>query len=228
MDLSGIHIILGSASPRRKQLLEALGWNIEVRIKDTSEDIPEQLKGHAIALHLAREKSTAFNGELKNNELLITADTIVCLDDIVLNKPFDASDAFKMLKALSGRTHQVFTGVCLAFRGERYTFYEESLVTFRKLADDEIRNYINNYKPFDKAGSYGAQECIPGDLDPCSGEENEFLAAIGKPDYFKKSLAIQSDLHVAFIEEIKGGYFNVMGLPVVKLWHEVKRLLNTK
>ncbi len=225
MDLSGIQLILGSASPRRKQLLEALDWNIEVRIKQTAEDIPGHLTGSEIATHLALVKSKAFNGELKNNELLITADTIVCLGDTVLNKPSDAADACKMLETLSGRTHKVYTGVCLAFRNERYTFHEESQVSFRKLSDEEIRNYVQVYEPFDKAGSYGAQECIPWDLDPCSEEEKKFLVDIGKPDYFRKSLSIQSDNHIAFIREINGGYFNVMGLPVVKLWHEVKRLI---
>ncbi len=225
MDLSSINIILGSASPRRKQLLEGLGWDIEVRVKSTSEEIPSHLKRAEIAIYLAEMKAVVFDDDLKKNELLITADTIVCKDDEILNKPTDEQDAFRMLRSLSDREHQVYTGVALTLNGVRNSFSVESTVYFRNLNDEEIQNYIAKFKPFDKAGAYGAQECLPEGMDPCSQEEKDLIKTIGKPNYFHKSLNMGGMQHVPVIRLIEGSYFNVMGLPVVQVWIEIEKRL---
>ncbi|MBP6334963.1 MAG: Maf family protein [Bacteroidia bacterium] len=225
MEMSGRRIILGSGSPRRKQLLEQLGWQIEVQVKNTPEDIPPTLKRGEVAMHLAKAKAHAFDEELRTTDVLINADTIVCLDDDILNKPSDAEEAFQMLSRLSGRSHQVYTGVCLSFNKKRELFFAETTVFFNELKEQLIKEYISHYQPFDKAGSYGAQECLPDGMNPCSTEELEFIKQINKPDYFQKSLAMDSKKHIPIIQRIEGSYFNVMGMPVVELWQQLEKLL---
>lgn len=161
LDLSAYRVILASRSPRRHQLLRGLNIPFEVRLKDTPEDFPEGLAGEEIALMLAQRKNYAFSeAELPGNYLLITADTIVWLDNRVLNKPADAADAVRMLKTLSGRSHKVFTGVFIRSKNKETGFCAESTVYFRPLTDEEIHYYITHFKPFDKAGAYGVQEWI--------------------------------------------------------------------
>ena len=184
-------IILASASPRRKELLAGLDMDFEVRLlPGIEESYPDDLPTAKIAEYIAREKAAAYNGEIGDDELLLTADTIVVVDDEVLGKPADEEDARRMLRMISGRTHQVITGVCLATREKTRSFSVETDVTFKALKDSEIDYYIKQYRPFDKAGAYGIQE---------------WIGYIG-------------------VESIRGSYFNVMGLPVQRIYNEIKKM----
>lgn len=152
-------IILASRSPRRQYLFKEIGIDFEVRIKkDSDESYPPDLKSEQIVLYLAKHKSDVY--KIISNELLITADTIVWLDDKVINKPTGPNDAINMLKSLSGKKHEVYTGVCLRSLQKTITFFERTDVYFKSLTEEEIQYYINNFKPFDKAGAYGIQEWI--------------------------------------------------------------------
>lgn len=153
-------ILLASASPRRRELIAELGFDFSIVNAPASEElIPENVKREQIAIHLAKEKSELY-GDLNENEILVTADTIVWIDDVVLGKPIDADDAIQMLKLLSGKEHFVFTGVCLRSISKTVSFHAETMVRFANLSDDEILYYVKNFKPFDKAGAYGIQEWI--------------------------------------------------------------------
>ena len=158
--LSNYTIILASKSPRRQFLLKELGLDFEIRTKDVDESFPKKLKGKQIALYLCKKKAEAFKHELKSNDLLITADTIVWIKNKVLNKPADYNDAVRMLKLLSGKVHTVYTGVSLTRSAKQKTFFAGTKVYFKKLTEKEIDFYVRNYKPYDKAGAYGAQEWI--------------------------------------------------------------------
>jgi septum formation protein len=186
-NLSKYNIILASKSPRRQMLLKELGLSFTIKTKDTEEDFSDHLIGEEIALHLAEKKAHAFDNEMSPNDLIITADTIVVAEGKVLNKPANASEAKEMLRFLSGKMHLVFTGVCLHSKEKTTCFTDETKVFFRPLSETEIDFYVENYQPFDKAGSYGAQE---------------WMGYVG-------------------VERIEGSYFNVMGLPVHKLYLEL-------
>ena len=187
--LQNHRIILASQSPRRQHLLKELGLSFTTRIKEVDESYPENLKEAQIPVFLAEHKANAFMSELSNNELLITADTIVWVDGHVLGKPKDYDDAFRMLQILSGNKHTVYTGVCFTTTEKQHSFFANTDVYFRKLEDSEIAYYLNTHQPYDKAGAYGIQEWIG------------FVS----------------------IERIDGSYFNVMGLPIQKLYDELKR-----
>ncbi|MCC9167073.1 Maf family nucleotide pyrophosphatase [Pontibacter harenae] len=182
-------LLLASNSPRRKELLASLGLTFEVRVKEVSEDFPDTLKREEVAEFLASHKADAYKEDLQE-EALITADTIVCLDDKILNKPASAEEAYAMLRALSGQTHEVITGVCVLMKEGKTVFHDSTTVYFKELTDAEINYYIQHYKPFDKAGAYGIQE---------------WIGMIG-------------------IEKIEGTYFNVVGLPVQKLYENLVQL----
>ena len=158
--LSKYNLILASKSPRRQFLLKELGLDFEIRTKNVDESFPKKLKGKQIAIFLCKKKAEAFKHELKSNDLLITADTIVWIDNKVLNKPAGYNEAVKMLKLLSEKMHTVYTGVSLTSAAKQQTFFAETKVFFKKLTDKEIDFYVRNYKPYDKAGAYGAQEWI--------------------------------------------------------------------
>ena len=182
-------IILASNSPRRKELLSGLGLNYEVRtLPGIDESYPDTLQGEEIPVYISSKKASAYLDTLKDDELLITADTIVWLDGRVLGKPADEKEACQMLRNLSGKTHQVITGVTLATTTFQKSFASVSQVTFASLTEEEISYYVNHYHPMDKAGSYGVQE---------------WIGFIG-------------------VERIEGSYFNVMGLPVQRLYRELK------
>lgn len=190
--IENLHVILASNSPRRRDLLAGLGINYEVRtLAGVDESYPANLKEAEIPLHIACKKAEAYLAQLQPNELLITADTIVWLDGHVLGKPTDMDDARRMLRQLSGRTHEVFTGVCLTTTVRKRAFSSRTEVRFATLTDDEITYYISHFRPLDKAGSYGVQE---------------WIGYIG-------------------VEFISGSYFNVMGLPVQRLYRELKAML---
>ena len=183
-------IILASKSPRRQELIKGLELPYEVRTYEVDESFPAELRAEAIALYLAEKKAKAYPLSIAADELLVTADTIVWVNDHVLNKPESPQDAFAMLKEICGTTHVVYTGVCLRTANQLVSFYDSSEVVIKQLTDEEILHYINNYKPFDKAGSYGIQ------------------------DWFG---------YVA-VEKVNGSFYNVMGLPVGKLYDELKKL----
>lgn len=153
-------LILASGSPRRQQFFKDLDLDFEIRLKEIEEIFPLELKAEEITNYLAKLKANTFEGELKANEILITSDTIVWHNNKALGKPKDAQDAFEILKSLSNATHEVITSVCFKTHLDSTLIYEVTQVTFNELSDEAIRYYIENYKPFDKAGAYGIQEWI--------------------------------------------------------------------
>jgi len=197
---------------------------VEVRVKNVNEDFPMHLLHASIPEFLSIQKANAFNGDLKSDEILITADTIVWFDQHVLNKPADTDEAIEMLKKLSGNTHQVFTGVTISTPEKRKTFCVESTVTFARVEEKQLMEYISHYKPFDKAGAYGAQECLPAGMNPLSEKEKLFLNKINQPGLFERSLAVKDHARLPLIKKIKGSYFNVMGLPLVELVKELEEM----
>lgn len=157
-NLNRYKIILASRSPRRQQLLQLMGLQFEVRTKETDETFPAHLKREQVVMHLALKKALAFEEEIIENELIITADTIVVLNDDVINKPEDRADAIRMLQKLSGNMHEVFTGVCLMSTEKKELFNVRSEVYFKPINITDIEYYIDNFKPYDKAGAYGIQD----------------------------------------------------------------------
>ena len=189
--LEQYNIILGSGSPRRKELLAGLDLHFQVLVrKGVSEDYPDNLSPHEVAQYIAEEKMTAYTDLLIGNTLVITADTVVICDNDILGKPKDADDARRMLEMLSGKTHQVTTGVCIATAKQKTSFHVTTDVTFKNLTPEEISFYIKKYKPFDKAGAYGVQE---------------WIGYIG-------------------VTALNGSYFNVMGLPVQRIYDILSKL----
>ena len=190
-NLNKYKIILASNSPRRKELLSGLGVDYEVKtLPDVDESYPDGLSGEEIAKHIARGKTEAYRSLIQADELVITADTIVWLDGTVMGKPKDEEEAKDMLMRLSGKTHQVITGVCLTTATTQKTFATVTDVTFATLTDEEVDYYVTRYQPMDKAGSYGVQE---------------WIGFVG-------------------VENLSGSYFNVMGLPIQRLYTELKKL----
>ena len=188
-------IILASASPRRRELLNGLDLDFVVKsLPDVDESFPDTLVGGEIPLYISKKKADAYRPSMADDELVITADTIVWLDGKALGKPVDEADARRMLHNMSGKTHAVFTGVTITTKTEQRSFVAQSNVSFAVLADDEVDYYIQKYKPMDKAGAYGAQE---------------WIGYIG-------------------MENIEGSYFNVMGLPVQRLYSELKKIKSIK
>lgn len=154
-------VVLASSSPRRKHLLREMGIDFQVEKRKVKEEFPNYFSPTEAAIYLSELKSKAFqNDELKDNTILISADTIVTVNDEILGKPSDYQEAAKMLKKLSGTSHDVITGITLRIKDRFHSFYSTTKVYFKTLSQDEIDYYINNYKPFDKAGAYGIQEWI--------------------------------------------------------------------
>lgn len=188
--VSDYRIILASNSPRRKELLSGLDieYTVEV-LPDIDETYPDDIPKEKVALYISQKKAQAYASLLVGNNLVITADTVVLVDNIILGKPADEAEAKQMLGELSGKTHQVITGVCLTTKDKQKCFSVVSDVRFTHLDASEIEYYVSNYKPLDKAGAYGIQE---------------WIGYVG-------------------VEYIGGSYFNVMGLPIQKLYQELKR-----
>ena len=181
-------IILASKSPRRQELIKGLEVDFEVFTYEVDESFPDHLKAESIATYLAEKKANAYPKSLSDNEILLTADTIVWVNNHVLNKPDNEQQAFNMLREICGTVHEVFTGVCIKTNHSSEVIFDRSEVFIKNLSDDEIWHYINNYKPFDKAGSYGIQ------------------------DWFGYTA----------VEKINGCFYNVMGLPVGKIYDKLK------
>jgi len=150
-------IILASKSPRRQELLRQMDIDFRIVLKEVEESYPDHLTPEEVAVYIAEKKAKAYDDNV-TDEAVLTADTIVCIDDLILGKPDNEAHAIAMLKRLSGRVHKVVTGVCIVYKGEYNLFHDVSEVFFRTLTDDEITNYVTKYKPYDKAGSYGIQE----------------------------------------------------------------------
>ncbi|MDY0099548.1 MAG: Maf family nucleotide pyrophosphatase [Bacteroidales bacterium] len=178
-ELKGFSLLLASRSPRRKQLLEELGLEFRVVIRDWDEAYPSGLEGKEIALYIAERKAEGFLPEIKRNEIVITADTIVWCDGRVLDKPASRDDAIRILRLISGNTHEVITGVCLLSDRCRSTFSSSTKVTFMDLTDEEIIYYVDSDKPYDKAGAYGIQEWIG--IAACSRIEGSYFNVMGLP-----------------------------------------------
>jgi septum formation protein len=158
--LSKLDLILGSQSPRRKSLLESAGFTFRTWVIPTQELFPDDIKPEEIALHLCRQKAEPFKNQLKDDSILITADTIVTKDHQILNKAATHDEAFKMLSLLNGSSHDVITGVTITSPLYQKSFFETTRVYFNELSQEEINWYITNFSPFDKAGAYGIQEWI--------------------------------------------------------------------
>lgn len=161
MRITDYKIILASASPRRQDLLSGIDLTYELRtLPDIDESFPDDLPHEEVAEYLARKKAAAYLAALRDDELLITADTVVLLDEAILGKPADREDARRMLALLSGIRHRVITGVCLTSLNKRHSFSDRTWVTFGNLTGEEIDYYLDRYSPMDKAGAYGVQEWI--------------------------------------------------------------------
>ncbi|WP_297332526.1 Maf-like protein [Flavobacterium sp.] len=177
--LSPYKVVLASGSPRRQQFLRELNIEFEIRLKEVEEVYPDHLKGEEITDYLAGLKAAALQETLSENEILITSDTIVWHNDKALGKPKDYDDAFAMLQSLSGNTHKVITSVSIKTLTKSVTFNETTKVTFNSLIDEEIKYYLDNYKPFDKAGAYGIQEWIG--LIAIAGIQGSYTNVVGMP-----------------------------------------------
>ena len=186
------NIILASNSPRRRELLSGLDIDFEVKVLDgIDESYPDDLPVDEVAVFISKAKAEAYKKIITDDQLVITADTIVVLGDQVLGKPKGREEAVAMLQALSGNTHKVITGVCLTTTKQQRSISVTSEVTFKTLDEEEIDYYVDHYKPYDKAGAYGIQEWIG------------YIGVTG----------------------LKGSYFNVMGLPVQRIYQELKEML---
>ena len=188
-NMTGCKIVLASNSPRRKELLAGIDVDFSVRVIDgIDESYPADLPTKDIAAYISLKKADSYRQTMAADELVITADTIVVLDDVVMGKPRDEDDACRMLRALSDRTHQVITGVTLTTLDKQSSFSVETDVTFKAFTEDEIQYYVSHYHPLDKAGAYGIQEWIG---------------------------------HIG-VTALNGSYFNVMGLPVQRIYESLK------
>lgn len=189
MKITNYRVVLASNSPRRKELLSGIDVDYEIfTLPEIDESYPETLPTEEVAQFLSQKKAAAYVHLLDEDTLLITADTVVILNDRILGKPRDKEDAKRMLRLLSAQTHHVVTGVCLTTKDKQHCFSETAKVTFGSLSDEEINYYVEKYLPMDKAGAYGVQEWIG---------------------------------YVA-VKKIEGSYFNVMGLPIYKVYQALK------
>jgi septum formation protein len=180
-------LILASSSPRRQYLMKEAGFTFTIEKPGVDEDFPAEMPVEQVAKYLASKKAEFFRPQI-HNEIIVTADTVVILDKKIMNKPQDRNEAIAMLTALSGKSHLVMTGVCIVSKEKEESFDDTTEVTFQSLTQSEIEFYVDHYKPFDKAGAYGAQDWIG----------------------------------MIAIQKITGSYFNVMGLPIHKVYQHLK------
>ncbi len=188
-----LKIILASKSPRRQELLKKAGLDFEVHTQETEELFPPEMMPEAVPVFLAQIKANALKDKTKQEELLIAADTVVLLDRVIIGKPQNLEEAAEMLQKLSGRAHEVITGIHLSYQGREHSFSEVTKVYFRRLSSESIQYYLKQQPPLDKAGAYGIQD---------------WIGLVG-------------------VEKIEGCFYNVMGLPVARLYQEIKRLLDS-
>lgn len=188
-NINSKRVILASKSPRRTELLAGLGVEFITKTKDTEESFPATMDPFLVPRYLAEKKASAFKEDMEKQDLLITADTVVIVDGMILNKPTDKMEALQMLERLSGNVHQVVTGVCMMDWQKTVTFEDQTEVHFKALEHEELLVYIDRFQPYDKAGAYGVQEWIG---------------------------------YVAVYKMI-GSFYNVMGLPVHRIYEELKK-----
>ncbi|MDQ2658587.1 MAG: Maf family nucleotide pyrophosphatase [Bacteroidota bacterium] len=181
-------LVLASSSPRRQYLMKEAGFEFSIEKPDVDEIFPDDLPAEQVARYLAALKGEFFRPNLRD-QVIVTADTVVILQGRILNKPADREEAIQMLSILSGATHVVMTGVCILSKEKEVVFDDTTRVSFQELTSDEVNYYVDHYKPYDKAGAYGAQDWIG----------------------------------MVAIRKIEGSYFNVMGLPVDKVYHQLKQ-----
>jgi septum formation protein len=184
-------LILASQSPRRQQLLKSAGFDFTIQTKNVPEDYPADMPLQEVPAYLAEKKALPFLAEINSSDWVISADTVVILGHEIIGKPTDLADAFRMLRKLSGQWHEVITGVCLLSQTKKNSFSESTMVKFKLLSEAEIEHYLKEFKPLDKAGSYGIQD---------------WIGLIG-------------------VERIEGCFYNVMGLPVSKVYQALKDIV---
>ncbi len=190
MKITDYKILLASNSPRREELLRRIDIDFQVKVlPNIDESYPSDIAVEEVAEYVAKKKANSYISQLKENELMITADTVVILDGKIYGKPINKMEAKEMLDAFSGKTHRVISGVCLTSTSKQISFSALSDVEFSKITSEEIEYYIDKYSPFDKAGSYGVQE---------------WIGYIG-------------------VTNINGSYYNIMGLPIQRLYRELKK-----
>ena len=206
--------------------MKEAGFEFTIEKPDVEEIFPEALPVHQVARYLAAIKAESFRPKIRD-QVIVTADTVVILDGTILNKPRDHDDAYKMLTALSDRRHTVMTGVSIVSKEKEENFDDTTEVTFQKLSPREINFYIDHFKPYDKAGAYGAQDTLPAGMNPCSEEEMKFLRGIKKENLVNETITnYPKDGRVVLIREISGSYFNVMGLPIHLVYSHLKNWKN--
>jgi septum formation protein len=214
-------LTLASSSPRRQYLLKEAGFDFSIEKPEIDEVFPQELPVDQVAGYLASIKAESFRPKMRD-QVVVTADTVVILDGKILNKPKDRDDAIRMLTLLSDRTHVVMTGVSIVSKEKEEHFDDTSHVTFQKLSPSEISFYLDHFKPYDKAGAYGAQDTLPVGMNPCSSEEMEFLKSIKKENLITGTMTrYPEEGRVVLIREISGSYFNVMGLPIHKVYQHL-------
>jgi septum formation protein len=218
-------LVLASNSPRRAFLLKECGFEFTIQPTHASEDFDDDMNVAEVPAFLASKKAEAAYKSIKPNQLILTADTVVIFDNKILNKPESSKHAIEMLRTLSGNTHKVITAVCLTTPDGFETIEELSWVTFNDLHLSDIERYVEHFKPLDKAGAYGAQECLPENYNPCSGYERDFLKRINKPDLLASSKPQYPAEPLIAIQEIAGSYFNVMGLPIARIYDKIRSAL---
>ncbi|MBL0743772.1 Maf family nucleotide pyrophosphatase [Chryseolinea lacunae] len=188
MSIPNRPLVLASSSPRRQYLMKEAGFTFTLEKPDVEETFPDSLPVEQVARYLAEKKAEYFRPTMKD-EIIVTADTVVIINNTIINKPQDRAEAIGMLTMLSGKTHRVMTGVCIISKEKEQTFDDTTEVTFQTLTPEEIAYYVDHHKPYDKAGAYGAQDWIG----------------------------------MVAIEKIVGSYFNVMGLPIHKVYQYLSR-----
>jgi septum formation protein len=200
--------------------MKEVGLEFEIQKPEVDEVFPSKLPVDQVARYLAAIKAEYFRPKMRD-EIIVTADTVVILKDQILNKPNNRDHAIEMLRSLSGKTHTVMTGVSIFSREKEENFDDTTAVTFERLSRKEIEFYVDQFRPYDKAGAYGAQDCLPDGMNPCSLEEMEFLRSIDRESLIEQTMARVKN-GIVVIKKISGSYFNVMGLPVHKVYNHLK------
>lgn len=214
-------LILASNSPRRQYLMHEVGFTFTQKKPDADESFSPDMPVTDVASYLARKKADSIS--IEHNEVVITADTVVILGDLILNKPADRTEAIHMLQTLSGQTHVVITAFCIKNSSSTKCFNDRTEVKFNELEKMDIEHYVDQFKPFDKAGAYGAQDCLPRETNPCSILEMEFLKRIGRTDLAEKTFTSpEVGTGMRAIKKINGSYFNVMGLPIHLVYEQLE------
>lgn len=215
-------LILASNSPRRQYLMRELGYHFAIQKPFGDESFDPALPSEDVPEYLAKKKAKSINHV--SDEVVLTSDTVVILENQILNKPANRDEAIYMLSQLSGKTHIVITAVCLKDNRRFVCFKDRTEVTFEKLKQNEIESYVDQFKPYDKAGSYGAQDCLPKGTNPCSKAEIDFLEKLRKTDLIEKTFTGPTvGAGMIAIQKINGSYFNVMGLPIHKVYEQLEQ-----